>query len=697
MRKRKGIRFCYGVGAFVMILLTACAKDSDEVPDNTLTPYETEENGQPQPEPTAGETTITPQPDTDTDTKPDNGSTSVATLTPTPVPAWKQHSKAGKTGSEQYTYYNDELRYTSEIVAQNGELLLVDMEGNFDENGHYQSSLSLQVVNPEENTVVSKKIPSSADSYINKAGALEQGRFYVQYGTWQYEVFDENLESVHTIQPEGMVSDPGQISGDGRYVYFCNQSSQVLRAALGGATEVIYENMNWGDPFTHGLYLDDRYLEIQYYDWQDADILTRTAYIDLTTMEVVAEIPGSYHAILSPDGEYALMQQVDPKSGLRLYRVSDHTHICDMELNVWGEAYHYEVDWENGYCLTTSVCQDNRSRSWLEIRALDLYTGRQKWAVTQQQREYDNQRQSGLLTKGIFYHYVSDVDGNYALELWDYLNTTKSNTDEEYTRYGVLSDELLAYRDELEQKYGIILYIGTEVVSSSFDYACEAALDEKKIYQALEALENALALYPAGFLEQLKSHDTKTLGFYLAGTLRGKYDYMLDYAGGFALQNGYEQSLVIDIYEWNLRDTIIHEMSHWIDLYIDECEMFDFGVSYRDEFEALNPEKFQYNYDYAPSSEYTKYVYNSVEQEYDNYYFIDSYAQTNANEDRARCFEYMLREDNEEYLKCPHIYEKMSCMANYIRKYFDTTNWPEQTSWEKVLAEAAPENVESAD
>ncbi len=690
MGKGKGIRYICGLGLLLMAALTGCAKDSDEVSDNTVTPYVSGENGQVMPGTEDGETVITPKPTATMTPIP----TPTSTPTPTPIPAWKLKGEAGEDGSEQYIYYNDEFDYVAEIMSQDGKLLMLETGSYYGEEGNYFSSLNMKYFDPVENTLSNKVMELPENYYINEAGALEQGGFYVQYGNWQYEVFNESRESVHKIQPRGIESDPGIMSGDGKNVYFCGQTGKVYRAAVGEETEVIYENMGWGDPFAHGLCLNDRYLEIQYYDWQDEDSLTKTAYLDLTTMEVAAEIPGSHHAILSPDGQYALVQEVNPRSRLGLYRVSDRAHICDMELAVWGEAYNYEVDWENGYCLTASIYEEKRNGGWLEVKALDLYTGKQKWVITQQNKGNAYQTQSGLLADGIYYNYVSRSDGSFVVELWDYLTTTQTDTSAAYTRYGILSDELLAYRDELEQKYGIILYLGTEVAATAFDYECEAVFDEERIYRALEALENAFALYPEGFLEQLKSHDIKTLGFYLAGTLRGKYNNTLDYAGGFALQNGYEQSIVLDIYGWDLKDTIIHEMSHWIDLYIDECEMFNFEVSYRNEFEALNPEEFQYNYGYETTSKYEKYVYDSAGTDYDKYYFIDAYAQSNANEDRARCFEYMLKECNTEYLKCPHIYEKMSCMAKYIRKYFDTTNWPEQTSWEKVLAEAAQENTD---
>ena len=88
--------------------------------------------------------------------------------------------------------------------------------------------------------------------------------------------------------------------------------------------------------------------------------------------------------------------------------------------------------------------------------------------------------------------------------------------------------------------------------------------------------------------------------------------------------------------------------------------------------------------DYNKTSPFSRYVcYYTTKV--DNYYFIDTYSLSKATEDMARLFEYLMRYSGDEYFQSEHMRAKLHTYFDYLRKSFDTSNWPEETIWEYKL------------
>ena len=115
----------------------------------------------------------------------------------------------------------------------------------------------------------------------------------------------------------------------------------------------------------------------------------------------------------------------------------------------------------------------------------------------------------------------------------------------------------------------------------------------------------------------------------------------------------------------------------------------------------MNPEGFDYyyayidpngdSYEWSGSSEYTTNDSAWYDGDTDSVYFIDAYSTTFPTEDRARLMEYLLSDVDygpPAYFASVHLQEKLTYYFQCIRTKFDTTNWPEQTSWEQMLSEA---------
>ena len=103
-----------------------------------------------------------------------------------------------------------------------------------------------------------------------------------------------------------------------------------------------------------------------------------------------------------------------------------------------------------------------------------------------------------------------------------------------------------------------------------------------------------------------------------------------------------------------------------------------------DEWNALNPEGFEYYWDATlvnNAHEWTLYSGNIA-----NVYFADSYACVDEKEDRARIMEYFMTHDDEAELliQSPAIRKKLELMCRAIRSTFDTSSW-ENVRWERLL------------
>ena len=621
------------------------------------------------------------------------------TPTPTPVPAWKVNGAKDETMSETYHIDNEAFIYANAVLTMGDRLLILGKKDTGEEISEYHPEYELVLYDCETNSILAgRTIEENGFGDYSEFGQINDSMFYLYYYEDEhYDIYNDAMEEVASFSLPDDNSYQGCFSGDGRTLYFSKRGGSLYRWQMGCEPEQIYENKEWEDPYIQNLLCNDRYAEVHYYSLSDEGFDSHTAYFDLQTMEPVRDLVGSYEAKISPDGEYCLLQMTNFGSKLLVYRISDEELISDIQVSYWDEVFRYDVDWEQGYCLTQMYYPTTGYNMMLGLRAYDLQTGQlAKEIVVGNEGACYNLNGGSFRNAGMYAYYVRE-DDTCRLTIWDYSRSSTQDASFVFSRYGQkqkeFSEELLEYRDALEQEFGINLYIGNEISESSFSYECEIILEEKRVRNALECLAETLAMYPDGFFEQMKQERMRSLGIYLAGTLKGKDSYGLEYAGGFADENGYERSLVLDINVlWGLSGTIVHEVAHWIQSYIQVCEGLSGTWSFMSGFEALNPVGFCYRYDYdylEPKKEMKKYICGYGKSE--DIYFIDSYCTTFLIEDQARCFEYMMTDIWGDYKTYPHIRKKMEYWCEQLRVYFDSTGWPEKTSWEIALEENTPE------
>lgn len=240
---------------------------------------------------------------------------------------------------------------------------------------------------------------------------------------------------------------------------------------------------------------------------------------------------------------------------------------------------------------------------------------------------------------------------------------------------------------KLGKENGVEIYIGEEINNCPKDiYDYKETNHAIRIEKMLNILEKALAKYPEGMLEQLgeQEYEGSKLHIYLAGGIVPINEEGIDSIG---IQNTLDNItfLVLDVNSFgDLENTIYHEIFHAIEKKMDynESAFFDYEV-----WNDLNPEHFSYDYDYQINKEKFDCDYTVGDTEHE-VYFIDTYSKSFPGEDRARIIEYAMldvTDTRRRNIESPRLQAKLKYICEQIRKGFNTTGWPEKTSWEEAL------------
>lgn len=415
-----------------------------------------------------------------------------------------------------------------------------------------------------------------------------------------------------------------------------------------------------------------------------------TYFYNLSTHSFEEGTRSFYRCSVSPDGTEFFADFRGSYIRVGLYDEKTGEFISNIRLSSAYEIYNAFLDWENRCYITYSVETFGQNPCY-ELRCYSIDTGTVLSTAIVPKVKYGITKPCLYDDLGVLCLFGSDKkDGDTEntgfIYYWDYLSENIADFDEFYKRQGYIPGNLKALADSIEKKYGIYIYLGYDILSSDFDYELKVCDDNDLMYTTLQMISEELAKYPGNFFKQLKTGSVRSLGIYLCDGMTAENPDAAANVIGLASSVGYERSIALDCNYGNMiRQTVHHEISHLIDSFIIEQTNFGFCQNYLANWEKRNPEGFGYlnNFNYYYE---TQYIY-FYESDPNNVYFIDSYATTNANEDRARLYEYLLAEDGNDFYKCPHLIDKLTYRFDAIREAFDTTGWPETTFWEEKLEE----------
>ena len=105
--------------------------------------------------------------------------------------------------------------------------------------------------------------------------------------------------------------------------------------------------------------------------------------------------------------------------------------------------------------------------------------------------------------------------------------------------------------------------------------------------------------------------------------------------------------------------------------------MFKNGANFNS-WDYLNPQEFEYG------TIHNNYSYNITFNE--DSYFVNNYAQTDASEDRASTFEYMMSDNKASCLNTNKtIWKKANIISKTIETVFKTVKQENTETWERYL------------
>lgn len=269
---------------------------------------------------------------------------------------------------------------------------------------------------------------------------------------------------------------------------------------------------------------------------------------------------------------------------------------------------------------------------------------------------------------------VTPYDGIVSIDVDDNSQTDNRMKDDDSSSIidiPSIDDANAILKNELQSIYHInILYgdetIGYAVMSEGSKIGTLPIVDSFIINKQLLALKNVLELYPAGIFQEISDG-----GIPLTIILIQQYDDKR-ITGITDSSNNYARISIASIYPFE--ESFFHESYHYIERYLLKK-----GAKFTS-WESFNPAYFKWGVIYNNLAYSTTFSADA--------YFVNTYAQTSAAEDRASTFEYMMASSKASCLNTGTVVwskaDYMSRMIRYVLKSVQILNH-RQVKWEQYL------------
>jgi len=231
------------------------------------------------------------------------------------------------------------------------------------------------------------------------------------------------------------------------------------------------------------------------------------------------------------------------------------------------------------------------------------------------------------------------------------------------------------YAAEIGKKYGIEVLVWEEAAAvQPWDYDFEAEYLVPVLQRELELLDQRLALYPASVLTDTAAHFS-SLKIAIVRQVTGTAESgSLDAATGIQFQEGTDAYVVIAAGKYSDR-TLYHELFH-----VMETHILGNSIAF-DQWDALNPAGFAYDYDYRANAQRDSGVFLQNETRS----FVDTYSMSFPKEDRARIMEYGMLPGNESLFHSETMQAKLQKLCEGIREAYGLKKSEEAFLWEQYL------------
>ena len=504
--------------------------------------------------------------------------------------------------------------------------------------------------------------------------ASEKGVTYYDESTRELVFLDTALKEVSRVSLPEDITGTVVLSTDRKTLYYCTEDALRVLDLETGLTKLLKE-MSFGYQSAEKLYCDGTVLEC----CVDSGDGWRSLFISVQTGETLYE---SWNTMaLTTYGETYFLSQAEGAMQELLFGTIGEEPTALQSGNIYASAA--PVLETGGAVLITTG--DALAATHLDY--YDLETGKRTSALEFSGDGYPCSIYGDSEEDVIWLLRYDDTYGCDTLYRWD---PDKTPTDDEtvyisphYTAEnpdtaGLAACQTLA--DEISEKYGVDVRIWTSAAACQpWDYTLIAEFQVPVIQDSLETLDEILANYPEGFLEEAATGTaTGRIQICLLRSIEGNTNADTpDDVAGLQYWDDFEDAYVGLVAGGTLESSLYHELCHIIESRVlSTCAAYD---SWND----LNPDGFEYGLSYTGN-------YDRDDSEYlesSDPAFIDSYSMSFPKEDRARIMEYAMMPGNESYFATDTLQSKLRQLCQGIREAFDLEESTEIFRWEQYLNE----------
>lgn len=503
----------------------------------------------------------------------------------------------------------------------------------------------------------------------------EKGITYYDDFRRELVYLDSNLKEVSRVSlPEDTTGQP-ILSADRKTLYYCTDSA--LRAIdLDTGLDKLLRDMHFPYQSLDALHCGDTVLKCgvldEYGNWYNLFISTETGEtLYETQKEITLWTAGQNYFALCSDGSYQeLLTGTGDQAPAAL--------LCD--------SYQVTVEPLMDMSGVVTINSDGENCPTI-LDYFDLSTGKRTASLELPAQNYPWSFKCGADEQCVWFMCYDAQQETDTVCHWD-LNMTPTGDETVYldARRSPENPDLeglaacAGTAEGLSQKYGVQILIWTDATACQpWDYTLTPEYQVPLIRHSLELLDQALANFPAGFLEEAaEGTDSGVIRICLVRSITGNPDAdVLSDAGGLQFWDNNEDAYVALVLDWTLEQNLYHELFH-----IMENRVMSRCAAY-DNWNDLNPEGFEYDYDY---------ITNLWREDYslldgDAQAFIDMYSMSFPKEDRARIMEYAMMPGNEYCFASETMQAKLRQLCIGIREAFDLVDFQEALLWEQYLNE----------
>lgn len=260
---------------------------------------------------------------------------------------------------------------------------------------------------------------------------------------------------------------------------------------------------------------------------------------------------------------------------------------------------------------------------------------------------------------------------------WDVLrqppdtgNITSYKTDYPSAKDPKVLEACRDYAKAIGEAYGITVCVWEDAVKTQpWDYRFQPETLAPVLQKELKLLEQRLARYPEGVLQQTRDHFA-SLTICLVRQISGTGDSRsLNAATGIQFFQDREAYVVITTGAYS-EQALYHELYHVMETHILTEST---GL---DSWEALNPAGFSYGSSQQDSDVYLRGQTRA---------FVDRYSMGAVKEDRARILENAMLPERKELFQSEYMQRKLRAMCTGIREAYRLENHPQALPWEQYL------------